>query len=94
MVRELLAVAEQKYDLDFPLADLFYWGTDKADLEDIKSSTYVGPSWVGGAACDHYAFRQQGVDWQLWIERGEAPLPASWSSRPPTTTPSRSTPPR
>ena len=74
-IRELLAAAEQKYDLDFPLADLFYWGTDKADLEDIKSSTYVGPNWVGGAACDHYAFRQQGVDWQLWIERGEAPLP-------------------
>jgi hypothetical protein len=74
-IREVLEVAEQKYDLDFPLADLFYWGTDKADLEDIASSTYVGPSWVGGAACDHYAFRQQGVDWQIWIERGDAPLP-------------------
>ena len=25
--------------------------------------------------CDHYAFRQQGVDWQLWIDRGTTRLP-------------------
>ena len=24
---------------------------------------------------DHLAFHQQGVDWQLWVERGDRPLP-------------------
>ena len=30
---------------------------------------------MGGADTDHYAFRQGDVDWQIWIERGERPLP-------------------
>ena len=25
--------------------------------------------------CDHYAFRQADVDWQVWIERGKRALP-------------------
>jgi hypothetical protein len=24
---------------------------------------------------DHYAFRQEGVDWQIWIEKGKTLLP-------------------
>jgi hypothetical protein len=25
--------------------------------------------------CDHLAFRQAGVDWQIWIEQGDKPVP-------------------
>jgi hypothetical protein len=74
-IPELLIVAAQKYGLALPLADLFFWGTDKADLEDITAAISVGPSWIGGVLCDHYAFRQEAADWQLWIERGDTPLP-------------------
>jgi hypothetical protein len=74
-IRETLQMAEQKYGLELPLADLFFWGTDKAAPEDIKAAIYVGPSWIGGVLCDHYAFRQEEVDWQLWIERSDTPLP-------------------
>ena len=35
----------------------------------------IGPSKCGNAVCDHVAVRQQGVDWQVWIERGKTPLP-------------------
>ena len=34
-VRETLVVAASKYDLTIPLADLFFWATDKASLDDI-----------------------------------------------------------
>jgi hypothetical protein len=74
-IREMLEVAEQKYGLELPLADLFFWGTDKAHPEDIKTAIYVGPGWIGGVLCDHYAFRQEEADWQLWIERSDTPLP-------------------
>jgi hypothetical protein len=74
-VRETLAVAADKYDLQIPLSDLFFWGTDKSGIGDIKSAIVVGASRVGSVECDHYAFRQDGVDWQLWIERGKTPLP-------------------
>jgi hypothetical protein len=35
----------------------------------------IGPSQVGGVTCGHYAFRQDGLDWQVWIQMGEYPLP-------------------
>ena len=35
----------------------------------------VGASEVGGVTCEHYAFRQPGIDWQLWIQLGDFPLP-------------------
>jgi hypothetical protein len=74
-IRETLKVAADKYDLDVPLADLFFWGTDQSGIEDINSAIDVGPSRIGGVECDHFAFRQEGADWQIWIERGKAPLP-------------------
>jgi hypothetical protein len=74
-IRETLELAAQKYELEVPLADLFFWGTDEARLGDIQSAINVGPGTIDGVLCDHYAFRQEGVDWQLWIERGDAPLP-------------------
>jgi hypothetical protein len=74
-IGELLAAAEQQYGVELPLADLFFWGTDKAHPEDITAAITVGPSRIGGVECDHYAFRQAEVDWQIWIEKGNTPLP-------------------
>jgi len=74
-IRELLQIMDQKYGLDLPLADLFLWGTDKDGVSDIKSAIGIGPSRIGGVDCDHYAYRQQDVDWQIWLERGKTPLP-------------------
>jgi hypothetical protein len=66
---------EEKYGLELPLADLFDWGTDKADIGAITSATIIGPSKVDGTTCEHYIFRQEGVDWQLWIQQGANALP-------------------
>ena len=74
-VRESLIAAASKYDLGLPLADLFFWATDASSLEGIKSGIYIGPAMVAGLECDHYAFRQEGVDWQIWIRSGKTPLP-------------------
>jgi hypothetical protein len=73
-VRETLKAAATQYDINVPLADLFFWGTDQSGIDAIKSAIYVGPSHVAGVAVDHYAFRQPGVDWQVWIETGKTPL--------------------
>jgi hypothetical protein len=32
-------------------------------------------SVAGGVRCHHLAFRGNEVDWQIWIEEGEKPLP-------------------
>jgi hypothetical protein len=74
-IQQVIEVAGQRYGVELPLADLFYWGTDKSGLADIKAAVNVGPSTVEGALCDHFAFRQRDVDWQVWIQQGDQPLP-------------------
>ena len=74
-IRALLDTAAARYDLEFPVADIFLWGTERADVDSIKASAYVGPANIRGRDCDQFTYRQTGVDWQLWIERGSRPLP-------------------
>jgi len=75
-LHELVDVAERRYDIDMPLADLFQWGADGgSSAARVRSAVDLGPSRVDGADCDHYAFREPDVDWQIWIERGGRPLP-------------------
>jgi hypothetical protein len=74
-IRELLDVAEERYDIDLPFRDLFVWGTDKADVAAIQSAIYIGPTKIDGVPCDHFAFRNVDVDWQICIEQGDTPLP-------------------
>jgi hypothetical protein len=73
---ELHAKIEERYGLGLPLADLFRWGAQpEKGHPRIKEAMFVGPDHVGEVPCNHYAFRQEGVDWQLWIQKGSSPLP-------------------
>ena len=74
-IAQTVDVAAKKYGLEVPLADLFLMGTDKFDTKSITEAIYVGPQIIGGVLCDQLAFRQPGVDWQICIDRGNAPLP-------------------
>jgi hypothetical protein len=74
-IAALVDAVNERFDVSLPLADLFIWGTDKAPVQDITSALYIGPATIGGIPTDHYAFRQEGVDWQVWIEKGKTRLP-------------------
>jgi hypothetical protein len=73
-LRELADKLSDQYDLELPLADLFYWG-DRKSTDEIVGAIDVGDSQVDGVTCEHYAFRQEGVDWQVWMQKGDYPLP-------------------
>lgn len=66
---------EERFNIELPLVDLFRWGTPQAPLSDIRVARDLGPAAVGGVTCQHYAFRQDGLDWEVWIQKGEHPLP-------------------
>ncbi|AWM92052.1 hypothetical protein DJ564_15080 [Pseudomonas sp. 31-12] len=74
-VAEALHMIEDHYGIQIPMEDLFLFGSDQAQIDALKEALYVGPSTINGQLCDHLAFRQEGVDWQLWITRSEKPLP-------------------
>jgi hypothetical protein len=74
-IGELFEKVTDKYDIELPLYDLYNWGTKDDDISKVKTAVDIGPSAVNGVTCEHYAFHQEGVDWQLWIQLGEFPLP-------------------
>jgi hypothetical protein len=74
-IKELIEKVDSQYGIEIPLIDLFKWGTDQSDVKKITSAIDVGPSTIEGVTCEHYAFRQEGVDWQVWIQLGDYPLP-------------------
>lgn len=66
---------QDRYGIELPLADLFYWGTDARRTADVTAAMDVGPSQIDGVTCEHFAFRQPDVDWQVWIQQGDNALP-------------------
>jgi hypothetical protein len=72
---ETLKMAREKYGVVLPLTDLFTWGTDGAQEKDLTGAMFVGSDTIRGKSCEHYAFREPGLDWQVWIAKGEKALP-------------------
>ena len=71
----LLDVTYSKYGIELPLQDLFLWGDPNRPATLPASGFKVGPETIGDTKVDHYAFRQPGLDWQIWIAHGDKPLP-------------------
>jgi len=71
----LIDKLEQRYGVQLPLQDLFLFGTPMAQLDKIESAMNAGQDFVDDDLCDHYAFRQGTIDWQIWISTGSKPLP-------------------
>ena len=71
----LIDKLEQRYGVQLPLQDLFLFGTPMARLDKIESAMNAGQDFIDDDLCDHYAFRQGTIDWQIWISTGSKPLP-------------------
>ena len=74
-VGELVERLKTNYGVELPAADLFVWGTPAAPFSNLQSAMNAGQAIVDGKLCDHYAFRQAGIDWQIWLTAGSNPLP-------------------
>ncbi len=70
-----LDAAKAHYDLELPLADLLYLAAGDDLGKNAIEAGDIGPSRIGGVDCEHLALRSPEVDWQIWIEKGNKPLP-------------------
>ena len=74
-IDQTIDFAREALDVYAPGGDFLYKNAYEILMEDVVSGYYVGMSVVGGIKCHHLAFRGNEVDWQIWIEDGDKPLP-------------------
>jgi len=72
---EAFDFAREKLDIIAPATDLLYKNAAEKMLKVTSSGFVVGPSVVAGMKSTHLAFRGAEVDWQVWIQDGDKPLP-------------------
>jgi len=75
--REFLDALYAKTGVELPLQDLFRWADadNQDDIDALTSAFSVGTATIDGAKTDHWAFRSDDYDWEIWIEQGDRPLP-------------------
>jgi len=65
----------ERYGVSTPLADYFYGSPAKALLADTTTGGWVGRESVAGQQADHLAFKDHGINWELWIPTTGDPTP-------------------
>ena len=75
-IRETIADVGDRFGISLPLDDLFRWSEpDGARADALTSGFLVGTETIEGVKTNHYAFREGKIDWQIWIQQGDQPLP-------------------
>lgn len=74
-IEDMLDFARDSLDIVAPAGDLVFKNAYDILMQDVTSGFVVGKSVVEGVRSNHLAFRAPHVDWQIWIEEGDRPLP-------------------
>jgi hypothetical protein len=71
----MLDFARDSLDIVAPAGDFIYSNNFEILMEGVQSGFIVGPAEITGEICDHLAFSSGATSWQIWIQRGDHPLP-------------------
>jgi hypothetical protein len=74
-IDEMFDFLAERYGITAPLADLLFSDPYEAMTGRVRVGQYLGLHLVGQTQCHHLAFRQEGIDWQIWIEDSERAVP-------------------
>jgi hypothetical protein len=70
-----LDAMHERYGIATPLGDFAYSSPAKALLSDTTTGGWAGRETIDGKEVDHLAFKDTGVEWQVWIPTSGDPLP-------------------
>ncbi len=65
----------ERYGIVAPLEDLLYADPYEVLTEGVLYGRYLGLHRAAGVLCHHLVFVQDTIEWQIWIDAGEDPLP-------------------
>jgi hypothetical protein len=75
-IEDTLNLLANKEGLTIPLADFFRETiVDDELFDNIIFAVYAGESVVDPEDCHHLAINHESIDWQIWIQKGDKPLP-------------------
>jgi len=74
-IDQALIALKDKHNFTPALSDFLFINTFRALTQNVISGSYFGTSKVFGVRCDHLAFVEQDIDWQLWVEVGKRKIP-------------------
>jgi hypothetical protein len=74
----LIDELRDKFHKPFPGADLLMANVYDQLMPSVTDTKDLGSGVIGGTECDHFAFRTQDVDWQIWIAQGDKPYPCRY----------------
>lgn len=74
-LEDALPGAKAEDDIVIPFGDLLQRDAFDTLSTAIQKADYVGIRKVDGIDYHHLAFSQEDVDWQLWVQTGDQPLP-------------------
>ncbi len=69
----------ETFGTEVPARDLVSTDSHTPLMEPVEESTHLGTVEIGGVTCRQLAFRTNEVDWQLWVEEGDRPLPCRYT---------------
>ena len=70
-----LDMLEDTYGIVLPLADLLYSDPYRVLIAGVTYGRYLGLHQAAGVPCHHLVFAQDTIEWQIWIDAGDQPLP-------------------
>ena len=74
----MIEVLRDQYHKPFPRADLLLANPYDKLMPGVTDTKDLGSGVIGGKECDHFAFRAEEVDWQIWIAQGDQPYPCRY----------------
>lgn len=74
-IESAVEVLMKDYGFTVPLGDFLFSEPHSTLMKNVLAGIYVGPGDVNGADCQHLAFIEKYIDWQIWIEDGNEPIP-------------------
>jgi len=78
-IEDALQTLRGEIGIDVAAGDLFYADPYPGLVTDVVSGAYLGWGYVNGIRCHHLAFRAAQLDWQIWIQTGDTPLPMKYA---------------
>ena len=77
-IDEMLDFVTTKAHINFPSADFMYSNPYAVMTKNLTHAIVVGPSMVNGVPCEHFAYMEPALNWEIWIENGKRALPLAF----------------